>query len=180
MRSCAQTKGMNVLEHGISVKNYLFDLLNHLRYDTPLKYEWCLPPWIYQHKEYILSSLVDDKTLKLYTVFHDIGKPYCLKIDDDGKRHFPNHADISYNIFKQLFDNNIAAELIKHDMDIHLLKSDGIEAFCNNKYHVTSLIVGLAELHSNAAMFGGLTSDSYKIKRKSIFKNGEKITNNKK
>lgn len=31
MKQCDQTKGQSVLQHGISVKNYLFDLLNHLR-----------------------------------------------------------------------------------------------------------------------------------------------------
>jgi hypothetical protein len=43
MTECEQTKGQSVLEHDISVKNYLFDLINHLRSNTPLKYEWKLP-----------------------------------------------------------------------------------------------------------------------------------------
>ena len=30
MSECEQTKNQSVLEHGISVKNYLFDLINHL------------------------------------------------------------------------------------------------------------------------------------------------------
>lgn len=178
MKSCEQTKGLSVLQHGFSDKNYLFDLLNHLRHNTPLKYEWFLPDWLYENKDLILSTLVDDKTLKLYTILHDIGKPFCLTIDEDGKRHFPNHAEVSYNIFTEYFNNEIAADLIRRDMDIHLLKSDGIEEFCRNPNHITSLIVGLAELHSNAFMFGSLKSDSYKIKYKRIQKNGEKIINN--
>ena len=46
MSECEQTKGQSVLDHGISVKNYLFDLINHLRSGKPLQYEWKLPDWV--------------------------------------------------------------------------------------------------------------------------------------
>lgn len=176
MKSCEQTKGMSVLEHGISVKNYLFDLLNHLRNETPLKYEWSLPNWVLENKEFILANLADDKTLGLYSEYHDIGKPFCLEIDENGKRHFPNHAQKSYEIFKQIFKNELAAELIKHDMDIHLLKSEGVEDFCKNENAVTLLLTGLAEIHSNSTMFG-LESTSFKIKLKTITQRGKQIIN---
>ena len=175
MKNCDQTKGQSVLQHGISVKNYTFDLINHLKYGTPLKYEWKLPDWLYENKDLILSNLPSDRTLKYYTILHDCGKPYCLEIDEDGKRHFPDHANVSYEVFSQIFDDKIAADLIKHDMDIHLLKSDGVEEFCKNPYHLTLLLVGLSELHSNSNMFGGLDSTSFKIKWKCINKRGKQI-----
>jgi hypothetical protein len=175
MKNCEQTKGQSVLQHGISVKNYTFDIINHLRYGTPLKYEWVLPDWLYQNKDLILSNLPSDKTLKYYTILHDCGKPYCLQIDEDGRRHFPDHANVSYNIFSELFDDKVSADLIKHDMDIHLLKSDGVEDFCKNPYCLTLLLVGLAEIHSNSKMFGGLDSTSFKIKWKSINQRGKQI-----
>ena len=177
MKTCEQTKGMSVLEHGESVRDYLFDIISHLRNDTPLKYQWKLPDWIYTNKDLILSSLPDDETLELYTIFHDCGKPFCLIIDEDGKRHFPNHAEVSYNIFKQIFNNNIAADLIRHDMDIHTLKADGVEEFSKNPYALTLLLTGLAEIHSNANMFGGITSQSFCIKNKSITQRGKSIFN---
>ena len=68
MKSCPQSKTQSVLDHGLSVKNYLFDLINHMRTGSPLKYQWILPDWIYENKDQILSSLPDDETLKLYTV----------------------------------------------------------------------------------------------------------------
>lgn len=177
MMSCEQTKGMTVLEHGTSVRNYLFDLLDHLRKKTPLKYEWKLPEWIIENSEFILSRLPDDKTLSLYTTYHDVGKPFCLEIDSDGKRHFPNHAEKSYEIFKQVFKNEIAAELIRHDMDIHLLKADGVEEFCKNPLAIALLIAGLSEIHSNSTMFGGLNSTSFLIKKKAITQRGKQILN---
>jgi hypothetical protein len=175
MKKSEQTKGQSVLQHGISVKNYTFDIINHLRYGTPLKYEWVLPDWLYQNKDLILSNLPSDKTLKYYTILHDCGKPYCLQIDEDGRRHFPDHANVSYNVFSELFDDKVAADLIKHDMDIHLLKSDGVEEFCKNPYSLTLLLVGLSEIHSNSKMFGGLDSTSFKIKLKNINQRGKQI-----
>jgi hypothetical protein len=175
MRNCEQTKGQSVLDHGISVRNYLFDLINHLRNGEPLKYEWVLPDWLSTNRDLILSSLPDDDTLELYTKYHDCGKPFCLTIDSDGKKHFPNHAEVSYTTFKQVFDNDVAAELIRHDMDIHLLKSNGVDNFCKNPFALTLLLTGLAELHSNAQMFGGINSVSFKIKWKSINQRGKQI-----
>lgn len=178
MSNCEQTQGQSVLEHGISVKNYLFDLINHLRQGTPLVYDWRLPDWLVDNKDFILSSLPDDETLELYTVFHDCGKPFCREVDENGKAHFPNHSEVSYSYFKQIFDNDVAAELIRHDMDIHLLKSDGVPDFCKNPYALTLLLTGLAETHSNASMFGGIDSTSFKIKNKNISKRGKQIINN--
>ena len=180
MRNCEQTKGQSVLDHGISVKNYLFDLINHLKTGDNLKYDWVLPDWLYTNKDLILSSLPDDDTLELYTKYHDCGKPFCLTIDDDGKRHFPNHAEVSYQIFKQIFNNDVAAELIRRDMDIHLLKSTGVDEFCKNPYAITLLLTGLAEVHSNSKLFGGTDSTSFKIKFKSINQRGKQILNNQK
>ncbi len=177
MKNCEQTKGLSVLDHGISVKNYLFDLINHLRTGDSLKYDWILPDWVMSNKDLILSSLPDDDTLELYTTYHDCGKPFCLTIDNDGKRHFPNHAEVSYQIFKQIFNNDVAAELIRRDMDIHILKSTGVDEFCKSPFAITLLLTGLAEVHSNAQIFGGLGSTSFKIKWKSINQRGKQILN---
>ena len=175
MRECEQTQGLSVLEHGESVREHLFDIINHLRDGSPLKYEWRLPDWLIENKDMILSSLPDDETLELYTVFHDAGKPFCLEIDENGRRHFPNHAEMSYQYFKQVFDNDVAAELILHDMDIHLLKADGVEEFSKNPHALTLLLTGLSEIHSNSKIFGGLESTSFKIKWKSINQRGKQI-----
>jgi hypothetical protein len=178
MSECEQTKGQTVLQHGESVKNYLFDLINHMRSNTLLKYEWILPDWFLDNKDLILSSLPDDETLELYTVFHDCGKPFCVETDLDGKRHFPNHAEVSYDYFTRVFNNPIAGELIRRDMDIHLLKSEGVEEFCKNPYALTLLLTGISETHSNANIFGGIESTSFKIKNKNISKRRKQIINN--
>lgn len=178
MRKTEQTKGQSVLEHGLSVRNYTFDLINHLRYNTPLNFDWILPDWVYTNKELILSNLPDDKIIKYYTILHDCSKPYCLKVDDEGKNHFENHAELSADIFSKLFNCKTTEHLIRHDMDIHLLKADDVDQFCKDPLCLTLLLVGLSEIHSNSNMFGGTKSESFKIKWKKINQRGKKIIKN--
>jgi len=63
-------------------------------------------------------------------------------------------------------------------MDIHTLKSEGVDEFCKNPYALTLLLTGLAEIHSNAAMFGGMDSTSFKIKWKCLNQRSKQIINN--
>jgi hypothetical protein len=179
MKSCGQTETQSVLQHGYSVKNHLFDLVDHLEYGTPLKYTWKLPEWVITHKDLFLKQLPSRETLKLATVMHDCGKPFCLEIDETGRRHFPNHAQISYDVFTRFYNDPVAAELILHDMDIHMLKAEGVDEFLKNPNALTHLLIGLSELHSNARMFGGIESTSFKIKYKSICQRGKQIITNK-
>lgn len=173
MKNCLQTKTQNVLEHGISVHNYFEDIYQHIIKNTPLKFNWKLPEWIYE--KHLWENLVDYHDIKLYQIYHDCGKPFCLVIDENKKRHFPNHAQMSNRIWKHLSNNNIVAELISKDMDIHLIKAEQCNDFALNPLAATLLITGLCEIHSNAEMFGGITSTSFKIKWKQINNRGKKI-----
>lgn len=112
-----------------------------------------------------------------YATMHDCGKPYCRTIDENGKQHFPNHAEISYQTYRQISDNKIVADLIRHDMDIHLLKADGIEQFCQNPNAILHLLAGLAEINSNAERCGGFDTTNFKIKFKTLSQRGKAICN---
>lgn len=179
MKACEQTKGMSVLDHGEMVKDYYHDLYFHLYEDTTLRYEWKLPDWIFYYREIILSNLYNLETMSRYHVYHDIGKPYSQSIDDKGKRHFNDHSNVSYQIWKTLRpDDLIVQNLIKMDMDIHLLKYEGVNDFSNRPEAISLLITGLSELHANASIFDSekiLESTSFKIKWKQINKRGKNI-----
>jgi hypothetical protein len=179
MKACEQTKGMNVLEHGELVRNYYHDLFFHLyEEDTSLSYEWKLPDWVYENKKFIIDNLVNDYIMQEYLIMHDCGKPYCKVVDEEGKQHFPDHATISYLTYIRLYpEKRTIAELIKHDMDVHCLKSEGLEEFSKNPLAISLLIAGLCEIHANASMFGGIDSTSFKIKWKQIDRKGKQILN---
>ncbi len=136
-----------------------------------------LPQWWADYQDEIYANLYDFKTIKHYCIFHDIGKPDCLVIDENGKRHFPDHAARSYELWNELFpERKEIAELIAHDMDFHALSAEQIINQNLSKQQLATLIlVSLAELHSNANLFGGTDSDSFKIKCKKWSKNAKKI-----
>lgn len=175
MKKCYQFKDQNIFEHGISVWEYFTDLYYHLKFNTPLTFEWNLPSWVYDNKKLLLDALYSLDVIQEYCIFHDIGKSECVEIDSNGNKHFPNHAQVSYETYKKYFSNETVANLIRMDMDVHTLKDIGIDEFIKRKECITLLLVGLSEIHSNSAMFGGISSTNFKIKWKQLNKRGKKI-----
>jgi len=132
-----------------------------------------------------------------YTTMHDCAKPYCKVTDKDGKVHFPNHAKKSYDIWMELIIRHpreylsrpvrglkektigeVVGDLILHDMDIHTMKANDISPLISrlgSRTVITLLLVALCEVHSNAEMFGGTDSTSFKIKWKQIDRRGKAI-----
>lgn len=179
MVDCPQTEDMSVLMHGYSVHDYYQDLINHIQEGEPLKYEWKLPDWIHEEWVWHDHSKLSDETIKNYHIYHDCGKPDVLYYDEDGRKHFPDHAAASCKAWAAVGGSLEECELIYHDMDIHLLKADGVMKFAQNPHWATLLLTGLCEIHSNASMFGGIDSTSFKIKWKQIKKRGNAIIKHK-
>ena len=174
MHQCPQTETQSVYQHGISVKDHTFALIQMLQ-SGEAQAGWILPNWFFQYREQILSKLLSLDIIEEYTIHHDCGKPYCLTYDEQGKKHFPNHAEISHQTWINVGGNELAARLIQMDMMIHTIKDKDIDNFIKNPEAITLLISGLAEVHSNAKMFGGTDSTSFKIKWNQINKRGKAI-----
>jgi len=69
-----------VYQHGVSVWSYFKDLiLNDASF-----YDWKLPDWFVDNKDFINDNLLDMEEIKRYTIFHDCGKPYCIEYDEYG------------------------------------------------------------------------------------------------
>lgn len=177
MKTTFQMEGMNILQHGEMVRDYFNDLIDHLENGASFKYDWRLPDWLVENKTLILERLLDRRTCELYQIYHDCGKPYCIEFDDQGRRHFPNHATMSYLTWQRHSADRQIAQLIWDDMLIHTIKADAVPEFAKKKEAATLLLTGLAEIHANAAMFGGIESTSFKIKYKQIDKRGKAIIN---
>lgn len=171
MKTTEQTSGQSILQHGLSVYQYTYKLLNKNIEG------FRLPQWWSEYEDAIYANLHDFKTIKHYTIWHDIGKPYCLEIDSEGKRHFPNHAQKSKEIWDSHFpDRKDVSKLIEYDMAMHTMSAEDILGLgLSNKDLCTLIISSLAELHSNADMFGGIESTSFKIKFKKWSKTAGRI-----
>lgn len=172
MRACLQTKDQNTLQHGLSVWKHTYTLISS---DDLSNYR--LPQWFSAYKKQLLDNIHPFKTIKHYAIWHDCGKPYTLEIDAEGKRHFPNHSEKSAEIFSnQIRNDETITRLIGNDMLMHTKKYEEImEMNLSVQDLCTHLIIALAELHANAALFGGIDSDSFKIKFKRLEKLGKKI-----
>lgn len=180
MMDCEQTKGQNVLQHGRSVREHYFALVDHLEGRVNLNEfsNWRIPEWVDTYREEILGSLPSRYVMDRYLTLHDCGKPSVRTVDGDGKVHFPNHAATSERVYRETFKDEAdetVAFLIAHDMDAHLLKAADIPEFAKNPTAVAQILAALAEVTSNAAMFGGTDSTSFKIKYKQIDQRGKAL-----
>lgn len=171
MIDCEQTPGLNVLAHGQSVWSYYQDLFQHCVHGQALNHTWRLPEWVYDPR--LWNAQHSLSVMEEYAVHHDCGKPYCRLVDDEGRVHFPDHASWSEKVWRVVGGSNEAARLMAMDMDIHTLKAEGLDAFSQTPEWASLVIMGLCEVHSNAAMFGGLDSSSFKMKWKQINRRGK-------
>jgi hypothetical protein len=174
MKDCQQTNTQSVYEHGVSVRDHVFQLIDYLKTGT-IKNDWRLPDWLTQYKSQIFESLCPLNIIEEYTIYHDCGKPYCITIDKAGRRHFPDHADVSARTWQDAGGCTQVQKLISMDMVVHTMKAADIDEFIKHSEAITLLLTALAEIHSNAKMFGGIESESFKIKWNQINKRGKAI-----
>lgn len=168
-----------ILMHGISVWFKFKKLYNHLQSDVNSQYSYPLPTWINEHKENLLPILEKYiKDIQIYLIYHDCGKPFCLSEDEKGQ-HFKDHAQVSQKTFLQYSNNHLIADLIGKDMLCHTTKAKDYQSLIDIPNIEILLCSALAELHSNALMFGGFQSDSFKIKFKNLSKLGSRILDEK-
>jgi hypothetical protein len=180
MMDCEQTKGQSVLQHGRSVREHYFALVRHLNGTTNLHEasNWVVPEWVDTYKTQILAALPDEYVMDRYLTLHDSGKPAVRVFDEEGKHHFPDHANSSADTYLEVMQeeaNTDVEYLIRHDMDIHMLTAVDVPQFITTGYAVAQLCAGLSELISNASMFGGVESVGFKMKYKKLNQRGKAI-----
>ncbi len=170
---------LTVWQHGVDVWVKFYDLINHMQSNN-IGYKHALPKWVGDYKDILLSCCVNKMDdIKDYLVYHDCGKPFCLYVDSEGKRHFPNHAQISKEVFLQYSNNKLVGNLIGNDMLCHITKPKDFLSICDVENIEVLLCAGIASIHANADMFGGFDSDSFKMKFKNLDKLGERILKHK-
>lgn len=76
MQNCWQFENkQTVWQHGISVYRYTRDVINVLE-GKESKLGQKIPEWIQLNAKFLLDNLISDNDIKLYTLFHDCGKPF--------------------------------------------------------------------------------------------------------
>lgn len=72
---------------------------------------------VWEHIAHAVSSIAPDADARLCALFHDIAKPACFTIDEDGTGHFKGHAavcaDTAQSIMKRLRFPAKQTELVK-------------------------------------------------------------------
>lgn len=178
MLTCNQTQGQTIYQHGMSVWGHMVDLVTYVKSQQSILNNWRLPSWIDEYRQQIQANLHEDQIIHLYTIFHDCGKPYCL-VTEDGKNHFPNHAKVSEYIWCLVSGDSTVGRLIANDMMIHNASAEEISEKLEKELSIsdsmTLLLAALAEIHSNAEMFGSLDSVNFKMKWKTVERRGRQI-----
>ena len=78
---------------------------------------------VYEHTALALSSIENDKTLRLTMLLHDIAKPLCKTTDLNGVDHFKGHAylgeTMARDILKRLRYDNATVNRVSHLIGLH-------------------------------------------------------------
>lgn len=169
MQSTEQMKGLSVHAHGLMVRESYKVLISELEagQSDPILQE------VYAN---LKDKVLSDEIVHVYQEYHDCGKPLCRIVDDEGKVHFPDHANVSANVWKHLFpEQETIQELMRKDMDFHMGKSDDFDALWEHPLAPTLYLTAWAEIMANCQMFGGQDSTSFKIKKKKLIQAGKRF-----
>lgn len=173
-----QNDKQTLMDHGLSIREASFNLLDKI-YGNHAKGQdhWSdsvVPESMLEgpFNEFLRSHLHDAKTIWNYTLFHDCGKPDCLELDAEGRRHFLKHEEFSSDVWSKIGTED-EARLMLLDMTFHRMKSEGFEDFVSkaSKSDVaTLLLTAYAETYANAVdnSVEGVESVSFKIKKKNL------------
>jgi len=181
MRNCPQGPRQTTWEHCRSVAQHYLILSRRLRNLEFAEREhptWSqhLPKWFHTWRTQLAEATRNNVGLAQgYLEWHDCGKPFCLEYDADGRAHFPQHAKVSARLWERLGGSAAASHLIARDMDLHTLAPSAMAEFAKQENAALLLIATLAAVNANAQLFGGLESDSFKIKAKQLEARGKRL-----
>lgn len=116
-------KGLNLLKDCGILDIIIPELIPLIGFDQKNKHHH---EDIFNHTLSVVENTPNDLILRLSALFHDIGKPDCFFIDDNGNGRFFGHNNTSENIAKKIltrlrFDNKTiktVCTLIKEHMNV--------------------------------------------------------------
>ncbi len=184
MRETPQGRQSDAWRHGRSAEQWyrLFGawLNQGLRPARYLQSSWPvrLPAWFEHYREALRSAQQPLGHVQQYLLWHDCGKPWALEREAQGALHYPEHARLSaltWCAFAEGSERNVVAELIEHDMCAHRWTAQDLDWLRGSPLGPTLLVAALAELHCNATLFGGIDSESFRIKASRLERRGRQL-----
>lgn len=95
---------------------------------------------VFEHILHVVDGVPKNLILRMAALFHDVGKPFVYKEDENGVGHFWGHWDKSNEIFCNFADKygleNNAKELISnlilyHDLNFDKISNEELEKIIN-------------------------------------------------
>lgn len=80
---------------------------------------------VWHHSLSVLDGIFDTENkfvVKLSALLHDIGKPVCKTVDENGFEHFYGHPEKSYEITKQIIENDLVLTCKERDAVLNLVR----------------------------------------------------------
>ena len=93
---------------------------------------------VFEHILHVVDNVPNNLVLRLAALFHDIGKPFVYKEDEEGVGHFYGHWDKSNEIFLSFAEKYKLDECVKkqvsnlilyHDLNIDKLSKSELNKF---------------------------------------------------
>lgn len=105
------------------LKRFIPELLEGVGFEQNVHHEFT----VWEHSIKAIDHTPDVLSLRLAALFHDIAKPRCLSVDEEGRRRFFHHelvgAEMTAQILRRLrYDNqtiNRTAHLVRHHLALH-------------------------------------------------------------
>ena len=153
-------------------ENELFQLIPELKackgFDQ--KNSWHIYD-VYEHILHVVAAVEPEITIRLATLFHDIGKPLAFTQDENGVGHFWGHWECSRDIFHSYIDrlglSEDDAKLIEnlifyHDINVGKMTDNQICEMVEKigRKHINKLFaIKRADLLAQSEQYHGLLVD---------------------
>lgn len=178
MKNTYQFENIDMIKHGEMVYEQYLKLMQAIqdKDEQYFKDIGFILDWEFIEKLHM--SQYDNKTMQSYQIYHDCGKHLSKTIDENGKIHYKNHAQYSSDLYGEYFNNEIAQDLILKDLNFHIFKAEEMTDWLkleNTKMLASLYLTAWSEILANSSMFGGILSESFKIKRKRLIQHGKKL-----
>lgn len=173
MRHTPHGTASTVADHGIDCA------LRYARLRSELsgnRLDETAPQWLRDWRTQLLAEQLPPVVMATYLRNHDIGKVTTLVRDELGRPHFPGHAAESARLWRELGGETREATLMELDMVLHTRSAEEAAALIPPDLLPSLLLATYAELLSNAhSIFGGVASDSFKMKLKALNKRATRL-----